>query len=93
MGLALDESGTRLWVANGRAGTVSLVDLTRDSVLASIEVGVRPWGIALTSDGDRLYTANGPSGDVAVVDTESMRVVRRVPTGELPWGVAIRRAP
>jgi YVTN family beta-propeller protein len=60
MGVALSPDGKRLYVANGRAGTVSLVDLGTDSVVASTKVGTRPWGIALTPDGRKLYAANGP---------------------------------
>jgi DNA-binding beta-propeller fold protein YncE len=41
-----------------------VIDAASDSVLASVEVGVRPWGIALTGDGRKLYSVNGPSGDV-----------------------------
>jgi YVTN family beta-propeller protein len=72
---------------------VSVVDVATDSVVATVPVGVRPWGIALTSDGRKLYTANGPSNDVTVVDTEAMKVLKKIPAGELPWGVAVGRAP
>jgi YVTN family beta-propeller protein len=64
-----------------------------DSILATVDVGVRPWGIALSRDGRKLYTANGPSNDVTVVDTESMKVLKKIPAGELPWGVVVGRAP
>jgi YVTN family beta-propeller protein len=72
---------------------VSVVDVATDSIVATVAVGVRPWGIALTSDGRKLYTANGPSNDVTVVDTETMQVLKKIPAGELPWGVAVGRAP
>jgi YVTN family beta-propeller protein len=72
---------------------VEAVDLATDSIVGSVEVGVRPWGIAVTPDGRKLYSANGPSNDVTVVDTESMKVIRKIPAGELPWGVAIGKAP
>ena len=91
--MELSPDQKRLYVANGRGGTVSVVDVANDSIIASVEVGVRPWGIALTSDGRKLYTANGPSNDVTVVDTESMKVLKKIPVGELPWGVVVGRAP
>ena len=65
------------------------IDTATYEVVASVEVGERPWGIDLTKDGRYLYTANGPSNDVSVVDTETMTVVATVPVGERPWGVAI----
>jgi YVTN family beta-propeller protein len=62
-------------------------------VVATVEVGTRPWGIGLTADGRKLYTANGPSSDVTVLDTRTMQVLKKVPAGELPWGVVVGKAP
>ncbi|HET7604395.1 MAG TPA: hypothetical protein VFK36_15335, partial [Gemmatimonadales bacterium] len=92
MGLALMPDDRHLWVANGRAGTVSLVDLEADSVIASVKVGTRPWGMTLLPDGSSLYVANGPSGDVSVINTATRQVARTIPTGELPWGAAVGHA-
>ena len=89
MGLALSPDGERLYVANGRARTVSVIDLAGAQVVANVRVGARPWGIGLTSDGKFLYTANGPSNDVSVIDTESLNVVATVRVGKTPWGIAI----
>jgi YVTN family beta-propeller protein len=72
---------------------VSAIDLDSLAVIASVEVGVRPWGIALSPDGRWLYTANGPSNDVSVVDTSSLEVTARIPVGKTPWGVAIGPPP
>jgi YVTN family beta-propeller protein len=69
------------------------VDLSSDSVVATVKVGTRPWGIGLTSDGRKLYTANGPSNDVTVLDTRTMQVLKKVPAGELPWGIVVGTAP
>jgi PQQ-dependent catabolism-associated beta-propeller protein len=89
MGLALAPDGRVLYVANGRAKTVSKIDFQNGAALSSIEVGTRPWGIALSPDGKRLFTANGPSNDVTVIDTETFTVMTRIPVGKSPWGVAI----
>ena len=72
---------------------MSVIDAATDSIVATVDVGVRPWGIALTSDGRKLYSANGPSNDVTVVDTETMKVLKKIPAGELPWGVVVGQAP
>ena len=93
MAVVVAPDGKRVYVSNGRGGTVSVIDPTTDSVSASVPVGRRPWGIALTPDGGRLYTANGPSNDVTVVDTRDLRVTRKIPVGQLPWGVAVGQAP
>ena len=46
-------------------------------MIASVEVGPRPWGIAVSPDGKTLFTANGPSKDVSVVDVASGTVKKR----------------
>lgn len=93
MGLALSRDERRLYVANGRARTVSVVDLATADIIANVRVGARPWGIGLTSDGKFLYTANGPSDDVSVIDTESLNVVATIRVGDTPWGLAIGPVP
>jgi YVTN family beta-propeller protein len=93
MGLALSPDGQRLYIANGRARTVSVIDLENSDVVAQVHVGARPWGIGLTSDGKFLYTANGPSNDVSVIDTASLNVIATIRVGATPWGIAIGPPP
>src|SRR5271163_3914036 len=83
---------TKVYVSNGRAGTVSVLDSRTYELLATIKVGPRPWGMAISPDGKFLYTANGPSNDVSVVDLEANKEVARVKAGESPWGVAVVRS-
>jgi YVTN family beta-propeller protein len=92
MGLALTPDGKTLYVANGRGGTVSIVDTADRRVTGTIAaVGARPWGIALSADGRTLYSANGPSNDVSVIDVATQKVSKRIPTCAGPWGLAIGR--
>jgi YVTN family beta-propeller protein len=81
--------GGKLYISNGRAGTVSVLDAHSYALLDSIKVGIRPWGIALSPDGKFLLSANGPSNDVSVVDLSTDKEVARVKTGESPWGIAV----
>jgi YVTN family beta-propeller protein len=81
--------GGKLYVSNGRAGTVSVLDAHSYALLDSIKVGSRPWGIALSPDGKYLLSANGPSNDVSVVDLSTDKEVARVKVGERPWGIAV----
>jgi YVTN family beta-propeller protein len=92
VGAALTADGSRLFVSNGRARTVSAIDVASRTVVATAEgVGARCWGLALTPDERKLYVANGPSDDVAVLDAATLAVVKRIPAGKLPWGVAMGR--
>jgi YVTN family beta-propeller protein len=85
--LSIDEK--KLYVSNGRAGTISVFDTRSYELLDTIKVGARPWGIGLSPDGKFLFAANGPSNDVSVVDLEVNQEVTRVKAGASPWGIAI----
>jgi YVTN family beta-propeller protein len=90
MGLALSADAKLLYVANGRGGTVSVVDTAARKVVRTIAgVGARPWGLALSADGKKLYSANGPSNDVSVIDLATDKVAARIPVCGAPWGLAL----
>jgi YVTN family beta-propeller protein len=82
---------TKLYVSNGRAGTVSVIDTHTYELLATIKVGPRPWGIGISPDGKFLFAANGYSNDVSVVDLDANKEVMRVKAGLSPWGIAVVR--
>jgi len=89
MSVKVSLDGRRVYVSNGRAGTVSVLDSRTYELLNTIKVGTRPWGMALSPDGKFLYTANGPSNDVSVVDLEANMEIARVKAGASPWAVAV----
>ena len=89
MSVKVAANGRKVYVSNGRAGTVSVLDGRTFELLNTIKVGVRPWGIALSPDGKLLYTANGPSDDVSVVDLEANKEIARIKAGSSPWAVAV----
>ena len=89
MRVRVSPDNSRVYVSDGRAGTVTVLDAQTYAVLATIKVGTRPWGIALSPDGKYLFSANGPSNDVSVVDLATNKEIARVKAGEGPWGVTI----
>ena len=89
MTVRLSPDGRRLYVSNGRAATVSVLDAHTYDPVATISVGTRPWGMAISPDGKYLFTANGPSNDVSVVDLKSNLEIKRVKAGTSPWGLTI----
>ena len=89
MSVKMSSDGQKIYVSNGRAGTVSVLDSHTYELLNTIKVGVRPWGMVLSPDGKLLYTANGPSNDVSVVDLAANKEIARVKAGDSPWGLAI----
>jgi len=89
MSVKMAADGQRLYVSDGRAGTISIIDGHSYAVLQSVKVGQRPWGIVLSPDGKYLFSANGPSNDVSVVDLTTGREMDRIKAGERPWGITI----
>jgi len=89
MRVTLSPDEKRLYVSNGRAGTISVFDAHGYELLDTIKVGARPWGMAVSPDGKFLFAANGPSNDVSVVDLETNREVNRIKAGSSPWGIAV----
>jgi YVTN family beta-propeller protein len=82
MGLVLSPDGRTLYVTNGRAKSISVIDVATHQVTRTYDdIGARPWGIGISPDGKMLYTANGSSGDVSVVDAATGKVVSRIATG------------
>jgi YVTN family beta-propeller protein len=89
MRVRLSNDEKKLYVSNGRAGTIAVFDTHSYELLDTIKVGPRPWGIGLSPDGKFLFAANGPSNDVSVVDLATGKEVTRVNAGSSPWGIAI----
>ena len=89
MRVKLSPDEKRLYVSNGRAGTISVFDSHTYELLDTIKVGARPWGIGVSPDGKFLFAANGPSNDVSVVDLKTNKELSRIKAGSSPWGIAI----
>ena len=89
MKVLVSANGKLVYVSNGRAGTIAILDAQTYAVSATVKVGPRPWGIGISPDGKYLFAANGPSNDVSVVDLATNQEIKRVPTGASPWGIAI----
>jgi len=45
--MAITPDGSKLYVANGRSGTVSVIDTAAYKKLADIAVGELPWGVSI----------------------------------------------
>ena len=84
--LAVNASGSRLYVANYGSGTVSVIDTATNKVvdtntatttIDSIKVGTNPRGIAFvqTAAGGRVYVVNRTSGSVSVINADTNKVI------------------
>jgi YVTN family beta-propeller protein len=75
-----------VWVANGRDGTVSRVDVETRQI-RTIDVGRDPS--ALAYGGGAVWVASPERRGVLQIDPRTNRVLRAIPVGNAPSGVAV----
>lgn len=52
-GIAVNPTGTKVYVANYGSSNVSVIDTSTNTVMSIISVGNRPYGVAVNSDGTK----------------------------------------
>jgi len=94
-GIAWDERGSRLYVANGNSDDVTVIDTRSDAIIATIaiapfrldRIGLAPTAVALSPDGATLFVALGGANAIAMYDVTAGRDARfrgLIPTGWYP---------
>src|SRR5207237_6565988 len=77
-GVAVNAAGTRAYVANFSSGTVSVIDTSTNTVIATIPGVTQAAGIAVNPAGTRVYvTTNG--GPTFVIDATTNTVLTTIP--------------
>ena len=69
-----------LYVPNEDDNTISVVDISNNSVVATIPVASTPDGVAVSPDGTFVYVAS-ESGFISVINTASNTVTATIPVG------------
>ena len=72
------------FVSNGKADTVSVIDLKTNAHVAEIKAGKKPDAITYDPGTDRVFVSNGDSNDVTVIDATAAKVVGTIPVGGAP---------
>jgi YVTN family beta-propeller protein len=72
------------FTSNGKADTVSVIDLKTNAHLAEIKAGKKPDAITYDAGIDRVFVSNGDSNDVTVIDATAAKVVGTIPVGGAP---------
>ena len=75
---------TKAYVTNVFSSTVSVIDTTTNTVVATVPVGTNPFGVAVTPNGAFVYVANFLSQNVSVIDAATNTVVATVLIGGQP---------
>ncbi len=69
---------------NGANGSISVIDTTRNAVVATIPVHRQPYFLDVDPAGDFAYVANSGSNSVSILDLKARREIAVVGTGEAP---------
>lgn len=90
-GITTNPAGTRVYVANtyydegGNTGTVpgsvSVIDASSDTVVATVPVGNVPQVPTVSPDGSTIYMPNGLSGTISVISAATNKVVNTITAG------------
>jgi YVTN family beta-propeller protein len=96
-GLAWDEHGARLYVANGNSDTVSVIDTRRNAVVQSIavapfrerKIGLAPTAVALSPDAKTLFVALGGANAVAMYGLPAGTLRGLIPTSWYPTSLDV----
>lgn len=93
LGIALDPSAVRAYVALGAEDRIQVLDLGTGEELAQIPLraGDEPRELALTPDGSLLVTVNPGSDTASFVDTSSGSLIDSVQAGDEPWALLLDR--
>ena len=78
-GVVLSADGKTLYVSDGGAGLVRIVDRATLTQTGTIPVGTNPDGMVLEPTTGHLFVFNGKSKDLSVIDLTSNKVIALVP--------------
>ncbi len=87
--MAVNPRTNRIYVTNSNDGTVSVIDGTTNSVVATIPVGTTPQAVAVNPSTNNIFVANAGDNTVSVIDGATNTVSGMAPVGHLPLGVAV----
>jgi YVTN family beta-propeller protein len=88
-GIAIDAVTNRIYVSNGYANTISVIDGETNSVVKTILVGTAPMRLAVNSITNMIYVVNNQADIVSVIDGETNSVVKTILVGYYPYGIAV----
>jgi len=76
--LVISPDGRRIYTANNEAGGVSVLDLQKRTLLATIPISKKVQRISISPDGKFVFTQDQETPRVVVIDTATNAVVRSI---------------
>lgn len=78
--------GGRLWTADVKGNTVSVIDPLAGRLIGQVPTGSHPYGVAFA--GGRGFVTNQYAGTVTVFEPGTLTVIATVTVGDYPEGIA-----
>jgi YVTN family beta-propeller protein len=72
------------YITNSGDRTVSVINTTNNSIVATVLVRSYPYGVAVSPDGTKIYVTNQNGNDVSVINTTTNTVTAALPVGTYP---------
>ncbi|HKC89873.1 MAG TPA: YncE family protein, partial [Candidatus Limnocylindria bacterium] len=89
VGVAVNVTNDRVYVANAGAGSISVVDGSVGRVVGTITGGTRPESVAVNPKTNHVYVGNSTSSTVSVIDGATDEVVVTIRVRSRPSGIAV----
>jgi YVTN family beta-propeller protein len=86
--LALDSSGSILYVTGQRSGVLYAIDVHSAAIRAQVAVCSEPVGVVVSADDSKIFVACSQDDEVAEIDAASLAIVGTVVTPRKPWSLA-----
>lgn len=87
VGIAYNSVNQKIYVTNYQSNTVSVIDVTLDSLITKINVGEGPINIIHNPLDNKIYTANFDGNSVTVISGENDSVEATITVGIRPYGL------
>ena len=69
-------------MTNTQDDTVSVIDLSSNKTIATIDVGMTPEGISIDHASKRVFIANWGDNNVSVIDANTNQLIGNIKTGD-----------
>src|SRR5215831_14292368 len=89
IGVSLNSSGKRAYVAQNSGGAVAIIDTTSNVMIGSIFGFIQPFAVAANPATERLYVTSVAANELYIVDTSSKTVVASISGLNSPVAVAV----
>jgi YVTN family beta-propeller protein len=76
--MAINPTGTRLYLTNTGLDTVSVIDAVNNTLVTTVPVGQGPSGVAVNRAGTRIWVVNNFSNTISVIDSLTNNVISTI---------------